>query len=290
MTDAPKHPAGKSANPSVANRAIREMGSATLDGLRKGRNFVEDVGGMTGLLFDTVTWTLRSLFMPKVRFRLATLVTQMVRVGVNSIGIIVLVQAFIGCILSLQLAPTLERYGQLERIADVIAIGVIRELGPMITAIVLSGFAGASIAAELGAMVESEEIKALRAHALDPIQFLVVPRFLATVLMIVGLTVIANVVGIAGGYFTSWLVLNVDPEVYIESTKAALVLSDLTTGLVKAGIFGMLISMIACYEGLTVSGGAVGVGNATTSTVVKSIVAIIGTDAIITAIFFAFGL
>src|SRR5690606_5870313 len=123
--------------------------------------------------------------------------------GVRSIPIVMLVQVFIGLILALNLAPTLKLYGQIEQVATVVAIAILRELGPMITAVLLSGFAGASIAAELGAMVEGEEIKAMRAHALDPIRFLVVPRVLATAVMMVGLVIIANICGVAGGLLTS---------------------------------------------------------------------------------------
>jgi phospholipid/cholesterol/gamma-HCH transport system permease protein len=163
-------------------------------------------------------------------------------------------------------------------------------LGPLLSAIVLSGFAGASIAAEIGAMVEAEEIKALRAHALNPIRFLVVPRFLATVVMLTGLAVLADVVGVAGGLLTSWSVLGIRPQMYLENTRLALAYKDFLTGLVKAGVFGMLISMIACYEGLNVRGGAEGVGRGTTATVVKSIVALIATDCMFTTVFYLFGL
>jgi phospholipid/cholesterol/gamma-HCH transport system permease protein len=200
-----------------------------------------------------------------------------------------LVQVFIGVILALNLAPTLEDYGQLERVADVVAISVFRELGPLITAIILSGFAGASIAAELGAMVEGEEIKALRAHALDPIRFLVVPRIIATTVMLVGLTVLADVVGVFGGLLTATLVLDVSARMYMDLTQAALSLGDYFTGLFKAGVFGTIIASLACYEGLNVRGGAEGVGQATTTTVVKSIVALIGADALFTVVFYTLG-
>lgn len=251
---------------------------------------VRAVGGMVYLLFDCIGVSIRSIFRRKTRVNPQAVADQMVRVGVRSIGIVCLVQMFIGAILALQLAPTLESYGQLQQIATVVAIAVVRELGPLITAIVLSGFAGAAIAAEIGAMVEAEEIKALRAHALDPIRFLVVPRFLATSMMIVGLAVIADIVGVTGGLLTSWAALGIEPQSYLDMTQTALVVKDLVTGLIKAAVFGMLISMIACYEGLNVSGGAEGVGNATTSTVVKCIVAIIGMDAVFTAVFYAFNL
>ena len=214
----------------------------------------------------------------------------MVRVGVRSIPIILLVQVFIGIILTLQMAPTLESYGQLESVANIVGIAMFRELGPLLSAIVLSGFAGASIAAELGTMVEGEEIKALRAHGLNPIRFLVVPRLLATIVMLTGLAVVADVVGVIGGLGTSWLVLGIGPEVYLENTRQALAYKDFLTGLIKAGVFGMLIAMIACHEGLSVHGGAEGVGRATTGTVVKSIVALIATDCVFTTVFYLFKL
>lgn len=272
----------------AVRRGVEQIGAiagAVLDTIYTG---IAAIGGMTYLLRDAVACLLHAGFRRPTRMGRPAIAEQMVRVGVRSIGIVMLVQVFIGAILAMQMAPTLESYGQLDKVANIVAIAVFRELGPLITAIVLSGFAGASIAAEIGAMVEAEEIKALRAHALDPIRFLIVPRLLATTIMIVGLAVIADVVGVAGGLMTSWAVLGIDPGSYLSATQAALTLKDFLTGLIKAAVFGLLISMIACYEGLSVSGGAEGVGRATTATVVKSIVALIGMDAVFTAIFFAF--
>jgi phospholipid/cholesterol/gamma-HCH transport system permease protein len=223
------------------------------------------------------------------RIRLGALVEQAVRVGVRSIPIVVLVQIFIGIILALNLAPTLNMYGQIESVANVVAIAVVRELGPLITGVILSGFAGASIAAELGAMVEGEEIKALRAHALDPIRFLVVPRVIATTVMMIGLTVVADVVGISGGWGTATSVLAIPSRVYLDNTRAALSLHDYFTGLFKGGVFGAIIALLACQEGLTVQGGAQGGGRATTVTVVKSVVALIAADCVFTAIFYVVG-
>ena len=139
-------------------------------------------------------------------------------------------------------------------------------------------------------MVESEEIKALRAHALNPVHFLVVPRYLATVLMLTGLAVLADVMGVAGGMFTSVFVLGVDPTTYLQLTQDAVTNTDFMTGMIKAPVFGLLIAMLACYEGLNVSGGAEGVGRATTQTVVKSIVALIATDCVFTVIFYVYEL
>jgi phospholipid/cholesterol/gamma-HCH transport system permease protein len=223
----------------------------------------------------------------KVGFR--RIVEQMARVGVRSLPIVCLVQVFVGIILALQMAPTLQQFGQLEKIATIIGIAVFRELGPLITAIVLSGFAGASIAAEIGAMVEGEEIKALRAHALDPIHFLVLPRVAATVVMLAMLTVLADIVGAFGGWLTGVGILRLTSAEYIETTIMSLQVRDFLTGLFKAGVFGGLISVIACYEGLKVQGGSIGVGKATTSTVVKSIVGLIGVDCVFTAIFYRYG-
>lgn len=247
------------------------------------------VGQMAAMLGQSLWWVWRGLVSPDVRFRRDAIARQMVRVGVRSLPIIVLVELFIGVILALQMAPTLMTYGQLERVADVVGIAIFRELGPLIAAIVLSGFAGASIAAELGTMVEGEEIKAMRAHGLNPLPFLVVPRLVATMLMLTGLAVVADVVGMFGGLLTSWLVLDISPRVYLDYTQLALTNRDFLTGLVKAAVFGMLIALIACREGLHVTGGAEGVGRATTQTVVKSIVALIGTDCLFTAMFYVFG-
>lgn len=254
-------------------------------GVRRGICFF---GGMTYLLTDAMRWTLKGLFVPKVKLGRTALATQMIRVGVRAIPIVCLVQVFIGVILALQMAPILDQYGQVDLVATIVGVAVFRELGPLISAIVLSGFAGASIAAEIASMVESEEIKALRAHALNPIHFLVVPRYLATVLMLTGLAVIADVMGVGGGMFTSVVVLGVDPTAYLQLTQDSLTNKDFLTGLVKAAVFGLLISMLACHEGFSVHGGAEGVGRATTQTVVKSIVALIGTDCIFTAVFYLF--
>ena len=273
----------------VWRRAVEIVGAAIRGRARGVRGGISYVGGIVRLLGSVGQRSVLAILGRGTRIRFVALRQQMVRVGVRSIPIIVLVQIFIGVILALNLAPTLKDYGQLERVADVVAIAVFRELGVLITAILLSGFAGASIAAELGAMVEGEEIKALRAHALDPIRFLVVPRLVATAVMMIGLTIVADVVGVFGGFLTAVFVLDVNPRLYLDLTREALSLGDYLTGLVKAAVFGMIIAGLACYEGLNVRGGAEGVGRATTTTVVKCIVCLIGADMIFTAIFYTFG-
>jgi phospholipid/cholesterol/gamma-HCH transport system permease protein len=247
------------------------------------------LGGVARLLGAAVERLVRAVFLRGPRVRLSALSAQSYRFGVVSIPIVILVQVFIGVILALNLAPTLASYGQIERVADVVAIAVLRELGPLITAVLLSGFAGASIAAELGSMVEGEESKALRAHALDPVRFLVTPRVLATAMMTLGLTVLANVCGIVGGMFTGVVVLDLSVDTYLDFTRLAVTVKDYFTGLFKAFVFGAMIAGIACYEGLNVHGGAEGVGRATTVTVVKSIVALIAADCIFAGVFYTLG-
>ncbi|TWT46070.1 putative phospholipid ABC transporter permease protein MlaE [Phycisphaerae bacterium RAS1] len=277
------------ADSSPWRRPVERLGSAVRGVLETLSGAAGYVGGIARMQGGVLRRLLARPAGRGGRMRRGALFAQMIRVGVRSIPIVFLVQIFIGVILALNMAPTLKLYGQLERVADVVAIAVFRELGPLISAIILSGFAGASIAAELGAMVEGEEIKALRATALDPIGYLVSPRILATTVMMVGLTVIADVIGVFGGFLTGVFVLGVDPQIYIDLTRDALTTKDYFTGLFKGGVFGAIIASLACYEGLNVQGGAVGVGRATTTTVVKSIVALIGADTVFTAVFYVLG-
>jgi phospholipid/cholesterol/gamma-HCH transport system permease protein len=288
MADTPQ----SSANPvqDTLVRAVEVVGEGAQNQVKKTRGLVEFIGGLGYLLADTATWLFRAGVKREVPLGGRNILAQMVRVGVRSIPIVALVQVFIGMILALQMAPTMEKYGQIQQIATIVAIAMARELGPLISGIVLSGFAGASIAAELGTMVEGEEIKALRASALNPIRFLVLPRIIATVLMLTMLTVIADVVGVAGGMLVGTQILDIDADVYLTTTQLAILPRDFLAGIIKGPLFGLLIATIACYEGLNVSGGAEGVGRATTNTVVKCIVALITADVIATSLMYAFGL
>jgi phospholipid/cholesterol/gamma-HCH transport system permease protein len=195
----------------------------------------------------------------------------------------------IGAILALQMAPLLKGFGVVDRVADIISIATFRELGPLVSAVVLTGFAGASIAAEIGTMVVSEEIEALEAGAINPIRFLVVPRVIATTVMMVCVAVVGDVMVIFGGWLVAVGLLDIGPMQYVHRTLDILKLSDFLTGLVKAAVFGMLISSMACYLGMTVTGGAMGVGRATTRTVVLTIVALITVDLIFTSVLYTLG-
>ena len=247
------------------------------------------IGGTWYLIHDVSVWIMRALFRRRVRFGRAALVTQLVRVGWRSTFIVMLVCGCVGFILALQMEPTLADFGQTDKIANIIGEAVFRELGPLIAAIVLTGFAGASIAAEIGTMVVGEEIEALEAHALNPIRFLVVPRVLATTVALILLTVIGDLMAVLAGGIMSVAFLDVPYELYKTNTLSQVAVDDFVSGLIKAGVFGLILSSLACYHGLSVTGGAAGVGRATTSTVVQSVVAIIIADLMFTTMFFKLG-
>jgi phospholipid/cholesterol/gamma-HCH transport system permease protein len=249
--------------------------------------FIGDVGYLIG---DTLHAIPSALIRGRgIRLGWQNLWAQMDRVGVRSIGIVSLVMFCIGSILSLQLAPILRDFGVLPYVADVVSIATFRELGPLVSAIVLTGFAGASIAAEIGTMVVSEEIEALEAGAISPIRFLVVPRVIATTVMMTCMAVVGDVMGIVGGLAVGVFFLHIDSAQYLHHTIDILKQRDFLTGLLKAGVFGVLISSLACYMGMTVSGGALGVGRATTRTVVLTIVALITVDLIFTSVLYQIG-
>ena len=214
---------------------------------------------------------------------------QMVRVGVQAIPIVALVVFCIGAILAFQIEPILREYGASSQVSRIIAVAMFRELGPLVGAITLTGFAGASIAAEIGTMTVSEEIEAMETHAIDPVQFLVVPRTIATAIMTVCLAVLANVCGVLGGLVVSINVQDVSATEYLASTIDAISPRDFLTGLFKAFVFGTIISGLACWLGLSVSGGAQGVGEATTRTVVLTVVALTLVDLLFTWLFFSVG-
>lgn len=256
----------------------------------KAVDLLDHVGSMIWLLFDAFKWLFRSLFSKRVRLGRTAIVSQVVRVGVRSIGIVSLVSACVGVILSFQLAPALDQFGKRDLIANILGVAILRELGPLIGAIVLTGFAGASIAAEIGTMVVSEEIEALEAHAMNPVRFLVVPRVIATAISMTILAVIADFVAMICGMILSMTVLGIPYEAFISNMLEQVKLIDFLTGVAKGSIFGLLVGVIACGNGLKVTGGAAGVGRATTGTVVQSVVAIVMADLVFTAIFYAFKL
>jgi phospholipid/cholesterol/gamma-HCH transport system permease protein len=250
---------------------------------------LELVGSITLLGGLVLKWLHRTVMLRQVRFGFPAAVAQVVRVGVRSVSIVMLVSGCIGIILALQTSPSLTEFGQTDKVANLIAVAVFRELGPLVAAIVLTGFAGASIAAEIGTMVVGEEIEALESMALDPVRFLVVPRVLATTMSLVLLAVIGDLTSVIMGGVTGVWFLEIPYELYKSNTIDQLSLSDFFTGLFKAGVFGTILGLIACHNGLRVTGGAAGVGRATTDTVVQTVVMVVIADLIFSALFYAFG-
>lgn len=254
---------------------------------RRVMGIVSHTGEVFMLLLTSVRWIYRGLTQKRYRLGRSAIISQVVRIGVRSIFIVVIVSGAVGLILALQLAPPLDEFGSKDKVANIIAVAVLRELGPLIGAIVLTGFAGASIAAEIGTMVVSEEIEALEAHALNPIRFLVVPRVIASTISMTMLGVMSSFAAIIASMGIAVTVLDIPYETYMDNMLAQAKMVDFWTGVAKGGVFGALIGIIACTNGLRVSGGAAGVGRATTYTVVECIVAIVVADLVFTAIFFA---
>lgn len=267
---------------SVPYRLIDRLGRETL-------GVFEHIGELWVLLFQALGWMLKSCTDRKVRLGQSAIIAQIVRVGVQSILIVALVSGAIGFILGFQMAPPLAELGQVERVPNIIAVASLRELGPLLAGIVMVGFAGAAIAAEIGTMVVGEEIEALEAHALNPVRFLVVPRIIAAVISMLCLAVLSNCVMLLAAAFMCKTVLGISWRTYYLNTLQQVDHTDFLTGIAKAGIFGLLIGLIACGNGLKVTGGAAGVGRATTNTVVQSIVAVILADLIFTIVFYALG-
>ncbi|MCM8760618.1 MAG: ABC transporter permease [Candidatus Omnitrophica bacterium] len=241
-----------------------------------------------GLLFDTIWWL---IFGPlKNKFvKSDSIFHQMVFAGVGSLVIAMFVAFFTGIVIAMQSAYQLSRFGANIYVAPMVAISLARELGPVLTALVVTGRVGAAIAAELGTMKVSEQIEALETMALNPIRFLVIPRFLALLVMLPCLTILADLVGIFGGFLVGVFSLDLDPYRYITFSFKYMAWKDVWTGLVKSGTFALIISMIGCYMGLNTKGGAEGVGKSTTLSVVTSFILIILFDCILTGVFYFAG-
>src|SRR5271165_237474 len=251
-------------------------------------NSLAYVGSLASLGGQAAYYTFVGPFRGKP-LRVQRAVSQAMDVGVRALPILSLITFFIGLILALQAAYELRRFGAMSYVATAVAISMSRELGPLITAIVVIGRSGSAFAAEIGTMRVTEEIDALETMAISPIQFLVTPKFLAMIVMLPCLTIWANFMGVLGGSlfgvaqadFTFWR--------YIRASLDALFLRDIMTGLVKAFMFGMTITAVGCLEGLSTGGGAEQVGRSTTRAVVISIFMVVLVDLVFTALFFFLG-
>jgi len=248
-------------------------------------NLFEDFCGILVLLFNTIWWIMIGPFKGKSASRQSIFV-QMVFAGVQSVVIVFFISLFTGIVIAMQSAYQLKQLGAVIYVAPMVSISLARELGPVFTSLVVAGRVGSAIAAELGTMKVSEQIEALETLALDPVRFLVVPRFVALVVMVPCLTVMSDIVGILGGLIVGVFNLQLNVYRYISFSFDLLAWKDVWTGLVKSLAFAVAISMISCYVGLGTKGGAEGVGKSTTLSVVISFIMIILIDCVLTGVFF----
>ncbi len=220
------------------------------------------------------------------RLRPQRAIHQAMAVGVEAIPIVSMITALFGLILALQMAHELRKFGMLSLVPEAVIVSTLRELGPLITAIVVIGRSGSAFAAEIGTKKVTEEVDALRTLAFDPVGFLVAPKFLAMIVMLPALTVWAALMGAAGGSVFGVLGANFTFPSYFKATLNAVVLNDLFTGLIKSVVFGMVITAVGCRAGFATGAGAEEVGRSTTSAVVTSIFMVVLVDMIFTALFY----
>jgi phospholipid/cholesterol/gamma-HCH transport system permease protein len=214
-------------------------------------------------------------------FYVSDLLAQMDQIGVGSVPIVTLTGFFIGVVMVLQTSSQFERFGETALTGDAVALALVRELGPVIAALLVTGRNGSAIASELGSMVVTEQIDAMRALGTDPIRKLVTPRVLASILMLPLLTAVSDFVGLVGGFIVAHFTLQLGAVQFWSRAIDALAFGDLVQGMVKPLLYGLILSTVACYQGLNVRGGTQGVGRATTSATVIASVAIIMSDAVI---------
>ena len=260
-------------DPKILERDSISLRGAVLEGVKRRILHLQEYAALAAR-------SLTNLSSPPYYF--TDILEQMDIIGVGSLPIVVLTGFFIGAVMVLQTAAQFERFGQTALTADMVSLALVRELGPMITGLLVSGRNGSGIASELGSMLVTEQVDAMRAMGTDPIRKLVTPRMVASVLMLPLLTVVADFIGLVGGFAVSHFTLRLGTIAFWTRAVDILEFSDLMQGLTKPLIFGFILSTVACYQGLTVRGGTEGVGRATTQAVVISSVFILITNFFLT--------
>ena len=252
-------------------------------------SFIESIGD--AVIRVTSAWgrawiflfkTLLALITPPLRMPLV--LNQMLQIGVNSSLVICLIGIFTGAVLAVQGEYTLAKFGATAFTGPAVALGLIRELGPVLTALMVIGRAGSATTAELGIMRITEQIDALKSMAVDPIKYLMAPRLLAAILVTPLLASIFNVVGIAGGYVVGVGLLNLSPGTFMAQIYSSVTPTDVYSGLIKALVFGFIFGWVSCYKGYRCGFGAIGVNKATTQSVVTSSVSVLVVDYFLTSV------
>ncbi|MBI5178130.1 MAG: ABC transporter permease [Nitrospinae bacterium] len=260
----------------IAVGTLEFVGRYTID-------MVKAIGLMGEFVGDTMKWLSRK------PLRMGAAVDQMVEVGANSFPVVFFTAMFTGMVLALQSHTGFKRFGAESMVGTVVGLSMTRELGPVLTALVVTGRAGSAMTAQLGTMRVTEQIDALYTLAANPIKYLVVPRVIAGTLMLPVLTVMADFVGILGGFVVAVMLLGANPVLYMEKTFEFMEYNDMFSGLLKSMVFGFIISVVGCYQGFYTEGGAEGVGTATTKSVVMGFMLIFLANYILTALLFSNG-
>ncbi len=245
-----------------------------------GLRVLVETGRLGLLLFQSLVWMFRPPFRAKQIFK------QMEFVGVKSLNVTVLTGFFVGAVFALQSYYGFSLFGAETLVGSTVALALTRELGPVVTALMIAGRAGSAMAAELGTMRVTEQIDALYVMAVNPVQYLVMPRILAGVIMLPVLVIIADFVGIVAGYIVGVILLGINSGIFIAKIVEYVDFSDISMGLIKAAFFGLTLSLVGCYKGFYTVGGAEGVGRSTTEAVVMSSVLILISDYFLTAVMF----
>ncbi|HJX25703.1 MAG TPA: ABC transporter permease [Chthoniobacterales bacterium] len=267
-----------SANPVVVVRGIGQLG----------RSFLREVGAMFWFIAHTLDETIDRVRQGRIPFRAASFFLHTERAGVESVPLVGLVSFFLGLTMALLTGYQLARFGTERLVPGLVAIGFTRELGPLLTGIMLAARIGAAFTAELGTMKVSEEVEAIEAMGIGPLRFLVAPRMLALFFLMPCLSTISNIAAIFASSLVCRAYFNMAFVYFIDLVRDALLIRDIITGILKSLMFGLIIGGIACYRGLTVNGGAAGVGAATTSSVVTAITVVIGVDTLYNTIYTIF--
>ncbi len=243
------------------------------------------VGGATDMVRSSFFWLFRS------KFEFHQAMKQGVEIGVNSFGVTALTSLFTGMVLALQAGNTINNiFGDPIFVGTIVAFSLIRELGPVLTGVVVSGRAGAAVTAQIGTMAVTEQIDALYTLGTNPTRYLVIPRMFGFLLTMPILTLFSNVFGIIGGYLVASYALGVPGEIYINDITTFMGVGDFMHGFIKSFIFAFMIATVCCYKGISTRGGAEGVGKSTTGAVVTTIVLILVLDYFLTAILTALGI
>jgi phospholipid/cholesterol/gamma-HCH transport system permease protein len=283
-TDQVREVLSKTPMPTSLGQTTERVNPGVLERMGgSGLSVMGSAGSFMQLLADTAYWALiaplRRRFPPPGATSM-----QAIRIGVDAVPIVGLIAFLLGLIMAFQAAFQLRQFGANIFVANLVGVSMVRELGPLMSAIVVAGRSGSAISAELGTMVVGEEIDALRTMGINEIRFLVIPRVYAITFTQPAVTLFAMAVGVLGGFLIGILYLDLSSAAYLQQTASALTLNDLITGLAKSVVFAWIIALVGCHCGLRITGGAEGVGRATTTSVVASIFLIIVADSVFTTL------